>query len=54
MTAAEEIVKEITKESYWVHFRREKELAFIYPIDHPKRIEIRKAINEMQEELDIK
>lgn len=38
---------EIDKYNYWEHFKAEKELSLILPIDHPKRIEIRKTMKEL-------
>ena len=39
--------KEILLFSYWEHVKADKELARIYPPEHPKRIEINKVINEL-------
>ena len=39
---------EILKANYQEHFKYAKELSFIYPIEHPKRIFIEKNLNELQ------
>ena len=42
---------EILKANYWENFKFAKELALIYPIEHPKRVKIEKELNEMVKEL---
>lgn len=41
-------MSEILKANYWEHFKFAKELALIYPIDHPKRRRIEKHIQEIE------
>lgn len=38
---------EILQYSYWEHYKLEKDLSFILPIDHPKR----KLLSEHREEI---
>jgi len=33
--------------SYWEHYKHAKDIAFIYPVDNPKRKEIEKSLNEI-------
>lgn len=33
-------MNEITLMSYWEHFKAAKDLALIYPLEHPKRVAI--------------
>lgn len=42
---------EILQSSYWEHFKAEKDVALILPIDHPKRIKLRKEINDLTEKI---
>lgn len=37
--------------NYWEHIKREKELSFIFPPEHPKRIEIRLSTEKVLEKL---
>lgn len=37
--------------SYWEHFNYGKYLAYILPLDHPRRIKIEKEINNIQQKL---
>lgn len=43
--------EEILKASYWEHFKFAKELALIYPVDHPKRIKVNMELNNIQSKL---
>lgn len=45
------IEKEILKYSYWEHFKRAKELALIFPLNHPERVAIEKEMKVMAKEL---
>ncbi len=42
---------EILEYSYWEHFKAAKDIALILPIDHPRRKEIEKSLNELQEQI---
>jgi hypothetical protein len=37
---------EILKANYWEHYKWAKDLALIYPVDHPKRVALEKTLNE--------
>lgn len=41
----------ILEYSYWEHFKAAKDIALILPIDHPRRKEIEKSLNELQEQI---
>lgn len=43
---------EILTASYWEHFKAAKDLAMLYPVEHPKRIAVEKALNEIQSEIN--
>lgn len=38
---------EILQYSYWEHFKAAKELSHIFPPEHPKRISLSKATEEI-------
>jgi hypothetical protein len=38
---------EILKFSYWEHFKKAKDLALIYPPEHPERLLLQKEIDKM-------
>jgi hypothetical protein len=40
---------EILKYSYWEHFKHLKDISLILPLDHPRRIELEKSVNELQQ-----
>lgn len=40
-------MNEITQASYYEHMKQREELAKYLPVDHPKRIKLDDAINEM-------
>ena len=40
-------MNEILKANYYEHMKAREELARYLPVDHPKRIKLDKAINEM-------
>jgi len=42
---------EILAYSYWEHFKFEKDMARVLPLDHPRRVELRKHSNELLAEL---
>lgn len=39
--------KTIFQYNYWEHFKASKDLARVLPVDHPKRVAIEKAANEI-------
>lgn len=43
---------EILAASYWEHFKAAKDLALYLPINHPKRIKVEQALNELQVKLN--
>lgn len=43
---------EILLASHLEHFKAAKDLALIYPINHPKRVKIEKSLNEIQLEIN--
>jgi len=44
----DDIELELLKAAYLEHFKFAKDLAMIYPINHPKRKEIEKELNNIQ------
>lgn len=42
---------ELLQYSYWEHFKFEKDIAFVLPIDHPKRVKMRHHTNQILEEI---
>lgn len=49
MTELEWLTQEsyIVGMSYWEHFKYEKDMALVYPPEHPKRIAVHKQTNEL-------
>jgi hypothetical protein len=45
---------EIKKYNYWEHFKVEKELSLILPVDHKKRIKIRETMEKLLSEINLK
>lgn len=43
----------ILQYNYWEHFKVAKDLALTLPLDHPRRIEIEKSLNDLQEQIQI-
>lgn len=43
---------EILTASYWEHFKAAKDLAMLHPVEHPKRIAVENALNEIQSEIN--
>ncbi len=41
----------ILEYSYWEHFKANKDVALILGIDHPKRVELEKHLNELITEI---
>ena len=41
------IEQEILQQSYFEHFKAAKDLAHVFPPDHPKRIRLQTAIDEI-------
>lgn len=48
----DEIKFELLKASYWEHFKFAKDLALIYPVNHPKRINIENELSIIQKQLE--
>lgn len=46
-----ELKLEILQYNYWEHYKFEKDLAMVLPIDHPKRILLRKHTHEILTEI---
>lgn len=46
-----EIAIEILKGSREEHFKFSKDLGFIYPVGHPKRVKVEAELNKIQKEL---
>lgn len=44
---------QILEFNYWEHFKHAKDLAFILPLDNPKRISIEKSLNDLQSKISI-
>ena len=45
-------MKEILLYNYWEHHKLAKELALVLPINHPRRLEVEKSLNEIQKQLE--
>jgi len=45
------IKMELLQYSYWEHYKFAKDLSFVLPLKHPKRIKIEKEINKIQQEI---
>jgi hypothetical protein len=43
---------EILLLSYWEHFKAAKDLALIYPINHPKRISLENELKKLSKMLN--
>lgn len=44
---------QILEYSYWEHYKYAKDLQYVLPIDHPKRVKIEKLLNEMITEINL-
>jgi len=42
---------EILKASYWEHYKYEKDLSYILPLNDPKRIKILEEVNNISEQI---
>lgn len=47
-------MKEILLYNYWEHHKAAKDLALILPLNHPRRLEVEKHLNELQAKLKTK
>ena len=47
-----QIRQEILQYNYWEHYKHAKDLARTLPIDHPKRVDIQKHMDEILKELN--
>jgi uncharacterized protein involved in exopolysaccharide biosynthesis len=45
------IILEILTASQYEHFKAAKELATLYPLDHPKRVQIERELNEITRQI---
>ncbi len=43
---------EILESSYWEHFKYAKDLAYILPLDNPKRKKVELEVNRLSEEIN--
>lgn len=43
--------QEILQYSYWEHYKLAKDLSFVLPLNHPRRVRIEKEINLIQLQL---
>ncbi len=43
----------ILEANYWEHYKFAKELSFVLPIDHPKRILLEQQLNEMIQKINL-
>jgi len=48
-----QIAKEILTANYWEHFKLAKDLSMIFEIDHPRRIEVEKSLEDIRQKLYI-
>jgi len=42
---------QIMQYNYWEHFKFEKDLAMVLPVDHPKRVSMRKATQDLLDKI---
>jgi hypothetical protein len=42
---------EILQYNYWEHFKFEKDISMVLPVNHPKRVNARRHSNELLEEI---
>lgn len=47
-----EMSNEILLFNYWEHFKAAKDLALVYPIDHPKRIALEAELQRLSKMLN--
>jgi len=43
---------QILEANYWEHYKYAKDLSFIFPIDHPKRLLLESNLNNMLEQIN--
>lgn len=43
---------EILLLSYWEHFKAAKDLALVYPVDHPKRVKLETELQKLSKLLN--
>jgi len=53
MSTANSIALEILNYSYLEHFKLAKDLSFIFPIDHPKRLLLQEEIENIQNKISL-
>ena len=46
-----EIRMELLQYSYWEHIKFAKDLSFVLPLNHPKRVKIEREINKIIKEI---
>jgi hypothetical protein len=44
---------EILEFNYWEHFKVQKDLSLILPLNHPRRISIEKSMNDLLEKINL-
>ena len=42
---------ELLQYSYWEHYKFAKDLSFVLPLKHPKRVKIEREINKIQQQI---
>jgi len=42
---------ELLQYSYWEHYKFAKDLSFVLPLNHPKRIKIEKELNNILKQI---
>ena len=42
---------ELLQYSYWEHFKFAKDLSFVLPLNHTKRVKIEREINKIQQQI---
>lgn len=46
------IALEILQYSYWEHFKAAKDLALVLPVEHTKRVDLQKSMDEILVEIE--
>jgi hypothetical protein len=52
IVVTENIKLQILEANYWEHYKHAKDLSFIFPIDHPKRLLLESNLNNMIEQIN--
>lgn len=44
---------QILEYNYWEHFKAAKDMAMVLPLNHPRRKEVERELNDIQEQIKI-